>query len=106
VQKLDCRSVQKISLARGLRTVLIARPNGSVEPTAAVLVDYDNTPLTRGRVQYVIEQLYRRAGLRAAVPPGASVHALHDLELGSQHSRLAGLVDRAQGTLPEPSSRR
>ena len=41
-------------------------------PTAPLLVHYDDSALTRGRVQYVIEQLYRRAGLRAAVPPGRS----------------------------------
>ena len=51
-------------------------PDALSDPAAALLVHYDNTPLTRGPVQYVIEQLYRRADLTAAGPAGALVHAL------------------------------
>lgn len=46
------------------------------DPHAPLLVHYDGTRLTAGRVQYVVEQIYRRAGLRSAVPAGALVHAL------------------------------
>jgi integrase len=50
-------------------------PDALKDPAAALLVHYDGSALTRGRVQYVIQQLYRRAGLTAAVPAGALVHA-------------------------------
>ena len=43
---------------------------------APLLVHYDATRLTAARVQYVVEQIYHRAGLRSAVPAGALVHAL------------------------------
>ena len=46
------------------------------DPRAPLLVHYDATRLTPARVQYVVEQIYKRAGLRAAVPEGALVHAL------------------------------
>jgi integrase/recombinase XerC len=71
------------------------------DPAAALLVHYDNTPLTRGRVQYVIEQLYRRAGLRAAVPAGALVHALRHsfaslaIEYGTDVAELRELLGHA-----------
>ena len=45
-------------------------------PAAPLFVHYDGTRLTRGRIQYQIERVYKRAGLRAAVPKGALVHAL------------------------------
>jgi site-specific recombinase XerD len=71
------------------------------DPTAPLLVHYDNTELTRGRVQYVIEQIYRRAGLRAAVPPGALVHALRHsfaslaIESGTDVAELRELLGHA-----------
>ncbi|HEX8159258.1 MAG TPA: tyrosine-type recombinase/integrase, partial [Solirubrobacteraceae bacterium] len=71
------------------------------DPAAALLVHYDNTPLTRGRVQYVIEQLYRRAGLTAAVPAGALVHALRHsfaslaIEYGTDVAELCELLGHA-----------
>ena len=46
------------------------------DPHAPLLVHYDATRLTAARVQYVVEQIYHRAGLRSAVPAGALVHAL------------------------------
>jgi site-specific recombinase XerD len=71
------------------------------DPAAALLVHYDNTPLTRGRVQYVIEQLYRRGGLSSAVPAGALVHALRDsfaslaIEYGTDVAELRELLGHA-----------
>ena len=71
------------------------------DPTAPLLVHYDGSALTRGRVQYVIEQLYRRAGLRAAVPPGALVHALRHsfaslaIEYGTDVAELRELLGHA-----------
>jgi len=46
------------------------------DPHAPLLVHYNATRLTAARVQYVVEQIYHRAGLRSAVPAGALVHAL------------------------------
>ena len=43
---------------------------------AFITFHYDGTRLTRGRVQYLVGRIYERAGLRAAVPKGALVHAL------------------------------
>ena len=43
---------------------------------APLFVHYDGTRLTNARVQYLLERIYERAGLRAAVPKGALVHAL------------------------------
>jgi integrase len=74
-------------------------PDALKDPAAALLVHYDNTPLTRGRVQYVIEHLYRRAGLTAAVPAGALVHALRHsfallaIEYGTRRSPRACRTD-------------
>ena len=71
------------------------------DPSAALLVHYDDSPLTRGRVQYVIEQLYRRAGLTAAVPAGALVHALRHsfaslaIEYGTDVAELRELLGHA-----------
>jgi site-specific recombinase XerD len=76
-------------------------PDALTDPAAALLVHYDNTPLTRGRVQYVIEQLYRRAGLTAAVPAGALVHALRHsfaslaIEYGTDVAELRDLLGHA-----------
>jgi site-specific recombinase XerD len=64
-------------------------------------VHYDATALTRGRVQYVIEQIYRRAGLGAAVPAGALVHALRHsfaslaIEYGTDVAELRELLGHA-----------
>jgi site-specific recombinase XerD len=46
------------------------------DPRSALFVHYDGTKLTRRRVQYVIERIYSRAGIRGSVPQGALVHAL------------------------------
>jgi integrase/recombinase XerC len=46
------------------------------DPAAPLFVHYDGTRLTRGRIQYLVQRIYERAGLRAAVPKGALVHAL------------------------------
>jgi site-specific recombinase XerD len=45
-------------------------------PRSPLFVHYDGTRLTRGRIQYLVERVYERAGLRSAVPKGALVHAL------------------------------
>ncbi len=45
-------------------------------PTTALFVHHRGQALTARQVQYLIERLYVRAGLRAQVPPGALVHAL------------------------------
>ena len=45
-------------------------------PATPLFVHYDGRPPSRKQVQYLVEQLYRRAGIRAQVPSGALVHAL------------------------------
>ncbi len=46
------------------------------DPTVKMFVHYDGRPPTPKQIQYLIGQLYRRAGIRSRVPPGALVHAL------------------------------
>ncbi|MGH2705234.1 MAG: tyrosine-type recombinase/integrase [Actinomycetota bacterium] len=45
-------------------------------PATPLFVDSRGRPLSRRQVQYRIERLYVRAGIRAHVPAGALVHAL------------------------------
>ncbi len=45
-------------------------------PNTALFVDLDGAPIGRRQVQYLVESLYRRAGVRSQVPQGALVHAL------------------------------
>ena len=45
-------------------------------PTTPLFVHHGGRRLTPRQVQYLIERLYVRAGIRAQVPPGALVHAL------------------------------
>ena len=44
--------------------------------TAPLFVGNDGTAMGRGALQYLVEQLYREAGIRTRVPAGALVHAL------------------------------
>ncbi len=44
--------------------------------TAPLFVDNRGEPMQRGALQYLVEQLYREAGIRTSVPRGALVHAL------------------------------
>ncbi len=45
-------------------------------PATPLFVHHSGNPLTSRQVQYLIERLYVRAGIRAQVPAGALVHAL------------------------------
>lgn len=45
-------------------------------PTTPLLVHHTGTRITPRQVQYLIERLYVRTGIRTQVPPGALVHAL------------------------------
>lgn len=71
------------------------------DPHGPLLVHYDATRLTAGRVQYVVEQIYTRAGLRSAVPAGALVHALRHsfasiaVEYGTDVVELRDLLGHA-----------
>lgn len=49
---------------------------GRLPKTAALFVDNRGEPLRRGGLQYMVDQLYREAGIRTSVPAGALVHAL------------------------------
>ena len=64
-------------VARYLRSRAERFPSHDLaRPTTALFVGHDGRPLTPRQVQYLVERLYVRAGLRARVPPGALVHAL------------------------------
>lgn len=52
------------------------RFGGRLPATAPLFVGADGTALKRGGLQYLVEQLYREAGIRTRVPRGALVHAL------------------------------
>jgi site-specific recombinase XerD len=49
---------------------------GRLAPTAPLFVDNRGRAMQRGALQYLVEQLYREAGIRTSVPRGALVHAL------------------------------
>jgi site-specific recombinase XerD len=49
---------------------------GRIAVDAALFVDTSNRPMQRGALQYLVDQLYREAGIRSRVPSGALVHAL------------------------------
>lgn len=45
-------------------------------PDAPLFVDNRGEAMKRGALQYLVDQLYREAGIRTSVPAGALVHAL------------------------------
>ncbi len=49
---------------------------GRISADAALFVGNRGEPMKRGGLQYLIDQLYREAGIRTSVPAGALVHAL------------------------------
>lgn len=49
---------------------------GRIAADAPLFVDNRGVRMGRGALQYMIEQLYREAGIRTKVPAGALVHAL------------------------------
>ncbi len=49
---------------------------GRIAADAALFVGNNGEPMKRGGLQYLIERLYREAGIRTRVPAGALVHAL------------------------------
>ena len=49
---------------------------GRIRRDASLFVGNNGEPLKRGGLQYLVEQLYREAGIRSRVPSGALVHAL------------------------------
>jgi site-specific recombinase XerD len=49
---------------------------GRMPVTAPLFVGNRGEPMGRGALQYLVEQLYREAGIRTRVPRGALVHAL------------------------------
>lgn len=49
---------------------------GRMSANDALFANNRGEPMTRGALQYLIEQLYREAGIRSSVPAGALVHAL------------------------------
>ncbi len=49
---------------------------GRIQSADPLFVDNKGAKLKRGALQYMIDQLYREAGIRTKVPAGALVHAL------------------------------
>ncbi len=49
---------------------------GRIAPEDALFVANSGRPMKRGALQYLVDQLYREAGIRTKVPAGALVHAL------------------------------
>lgn len=49
---------------------------GRIGPEDALFVANNGEPMKRGALQYLVDQLYREAGIRTKVPAGALVHAL------------------------------
>lgn len=49
---------------------------GRLSVDAPLFVTNKGTPMARGGLQYLVDQLYREAGIRSSVPAGALVHAL------------------------------
>lgn len=49
---------------------------GRLAATAPLFVDNRNQKMGRGALQYLVDSLYREAGIRTKVPAGALVHAL------------------------------
>ncbi len=49
---------------------------GRIAADAALFVDNKGNPMRRGALQYLVDALYREAGIRTRVPSGALVHAL------------------------------
>lgn len=49
---------------------------GRIAADAPLFVDNRGEAMKRGSLQYMVEQLYREAGIRSRVPSGALVHAL------------------------------
>jgi integrase/recombinase XerD len=49
---------------------------GRIASNAPLFVANDGSAMRRGGLQYLIDQLYREAGIRTKVPAGALVHAL------------------------------
>ncbi|MEM9563014.1 MAG: tyrosine-type recombinase/integrase [Actinomycetota bacterium] len=49
---------------------------GRLPADAPLFVSNDGAGMRRGALQYLVEQLYREAGIRTRVPAGALVHAL------------------------------
>lgn len=54
----------------------LTRFPGRIRADAPLFVGNNGEPMKRGGLQYLVEQLYREAGIRTRVPAGALVHAL------------------------------
>ncbi len=64
------------SIIAGYLETRLTRFPGRIAADAALFVANDGEPMKRGALQYMVEQLYREAGIRTRVPSGALVHAL------------------------------
>ncbi len=64
------------AIINGYLETRLTRFPGRIAADAALFVANSGEPMKRGALQYMVEQLYREAGIRTRVPAGALVHAL------------------------------
>jgi site-specific recombinase XerD len=64
------------TIINGYLETRLTRFPGRIAADAALFVANTGEPMKRGALQYMVEQLYREAGIRTRVPAGALVHAL------------------------------
>ncbi|MGH1502985.1 MAG: tyrosine-type recombinase/integrase [Acidimicrobiales bacterium] len=64
------------AIIQGYLESRLRRFPGRIAADAALFVANSGEPMRRGALQYLIDRLYREAGIRTRVPEGALVHAL------------------------------
>ena len=69
-------------------------------PTTPLLVHHTGTRITPRQVQYLIERLYVRAGIRTQAPPGASSGALRRLRRSVSPRQASNSVQLHSGWRP------
>jgi site-specific recombinase XerD len=73
-------------------------------PATPLFVHHSGNPLTSRQVQYLIERLYVRAGIRAQVPAGALVHALRHTFATTALEGGANVVESSSCSATPPST--
>jgi integrase/recombinase XerC len=79
---------------------------GSESADAAFFVDASAQPMTSSKVQYLIQRLFERSGLRSQVPEGTAVHALHATFVAEALAHWAEVLRDRLTAPPRAQSRR